>query len=165
MFHFLSPIIDRVARVGRPRGRWEWWGSGSFWWGLRSNLHVPYPRQRKRLPQTISNEKIDRKGPTFRKYAHHSSFSSGHLRPSPDLFRSKVCLLLQCLAAPLDLATQAAHAIHLAKCGVRGIVLLGSTGEAVMISSEERKSLVSHVRQELESAGFEGYPIIAGMVI
>ena len=82
--------------------------------------------------------------------------------PVPPFFVPKSASNYNASAAPLDLSTQAAHAIHLAKCGIRGTVLLGSTGEAVMITSEERKSVISYVRQELENAGFKGYPVIAG---
>ena len=63
---------------------------------------------------------------------------------------------------PLDLETQAKHAIHLAKNGIKGILLLGSSGEAIMISTFERKALISHVRKALTDAGFKDYPILAG---
>jgi dihydrodipicolinate synthase/N-acetylneuraminate lyase len=57
---------------------------------------------------------------------------------------------------------QAAHSIHLAKCGIRGLVILGSTGEAVALTNKERSLLLSSVRKELHNAGFKDYPIIAG---
>ncbi|KAL9111494.1 MAG: hypothetical protein Q9187_007917 [Circinaria calcarea] len=82
--------------------------------------------------------------------------------PVPTFFVPKAASNYNASAAPLDLPTQAAHAIHLAKCGIRGIVLLGSTGEAIMVSNDERRSLIGHVRLELENAGFTNYPIIAG---
>ena len=82
--------------------------------------------------------------------------------PVPTFFVSKSASNYNSYATPLDLQTQAAHAIHLAKCGIRGLVVLGSTGEAIMITNEERKTLLRHVRQEMESAGFKDYPIIAG---
>ncbi|KAL8743482.1 MAG: hypothetical protein Q9190_004165, partial [Brigantiaea leucoxantha] len=63
---------------------------------------------------------------------------------------------------PVDLSAQAKHALHLASCGIRGLVLLGSTGEAIMITNAERKELIRHVRQELRNAGYGDYPIIAG---
>ena len=63
---------------------------------------------------------------------------------------------------PLDLASQVTHAQHLAKCGIRGLVLLGSTGEAIAVTNEERKKLISHVRKEMETAGYKDYPLIAG---
>jgi 2-keto-3-deoxy-L-rhamnonate aldolase len=66
------------------------------------------------------------------------------------------------VAPPLDLPTQAQHAIHLAKCGIKGLVLLGSTGEAIGLTNSERTAVISHVRQELTKAGFKDYPLIAG---
>jgi 2-keto-3-deoxy-L-rhamnonate aldolase len=82
--------------------------------------------------------------------------------PVPTFFVSKTAANYNPIAAPLDLATQAAHSIHLAKSGIRGLVVLGSTGEAVHISNKERFELLSHVKKELEGAGFKDYPIIAG---
>ncbi len=82
--------------------------------------------------------------------------------PVPTFFVSKSAANYNPSATPLDLSTQAKHAIHLAKCGIRGLVVLGSTGEAVMITKFERTTLLKHLRQELEGAGFKDYPIIAG---
>jgi 2-keto-3-deoxy-L-rhamnonate aldolase len=66
--------------------------------------------------------------------------------------------------APLDIATQCQHSIHLAKNGVRGLVLLGSTGEAIHLSRTERFELICGVRKGLTDAGFIDYPIIAGVL-
>ena len=55
--------------------------------------------------------------------------------------------------------------MHLAKNGVRGLVLLGSTGEAIHMSRQERFDLVSGVRKGLDAAGFPDYPIMAGVLI
>ncbi|TVY19869.1 L-threo-3-deoxy-hexylosonate aldolase [Lachnellula arida] len=66
--------------------------------------------------------------------------------------------------APLDIETQIKHSIHLAKNGVRGLVLLGSTGEAIHLSRAERSELISGVRKGLTDAGFIDYPIIAGVL-
>ncbi|KAI4137648.1 MAG: hypothetical protein LQ341_005053 [Variospora aurantia] len=63
---------------------------------------------------------------------------------------------------PLDLATQSKHALHLAKNGIRGLVLLGSTGEAVALTEDDRRSLITHIRQEMDGAGYKDYPLIAG---
>jgi 2-keto-3-deoxy-L-rhamnonate aldolase len=60
------------------------------------------------------------------------------------------------------LATQAAHAVFLARAGIRGLVLLGSTGEAVHLTSSERVELVSAVRKGLDNEGYKDYPLIAG---
>ena len=66
------------------------------------------------------------------------------------------------ITPPLDLRTQSEHAIYLAARGIRGILLLGSSGEATMVSNAERRELIRHVRQELDKATFKSYPIMAG---
>ena len=82
--------------------------------------------------------------------------------PVPTFFVSKSAPNYSSEAPPLDLETQAKHAIHLAKSGIRGLVLLGSTGEAVAMTSKERSQLLKHVRAELDKADFKDYPIVAG---
>jgi 2-keto-3-deoxy-L-rhamnonate aldolase len=82
--------------------------------------------------------------------------------PVPTFFVSRKDPRYSAAAAPLDLETQAKHSIYLAKCGIRGLVILGSTGEAVALTNEERSLVLSHVQEELEKAGFKNYPIIAG---
>ena len=66
------------------------------------------------------------------------------------------------LTPPPDLETQVAHSVYLAKSGIRGIALLGSTGESVHLTTDERKSILKAVRHGLAEAGFLGYPILAG---
>jgi len=82
--------------------------------------------------------------------------------PVPTFFVSKKAANYSPIAAPLDLRTQAAHSIHLAKCGIKGLVILGSTGEEVHLTNKERFEVLSFVRKELDNAGFKDYPIIAG---
>jgi 2-keto-3-deoxy-L-rhamnonate aldolase len=68
------------------------------------------------------------------------------------------------LQAKVDVKSQTEHGIFLAKNGIRGLVLLGSTGEAIHLSRKERKDLVGGVRKGLEDAGFKDYPIMAGVL-
>lgn len=82
--------------------------------------------------------------------------------PVPTFFVSRNAPNYSSTAPPLDLEIQAKHAIDLAKCGIRGLVVLGSTGEAVAVTSKERSQLLRHIRAELERANFKDYPIIAG---
>lgn len=82
--------------------------------------------------------------------------------PVPTFFVGKTASTYSSTRPPLDLEAQAAHSVHLAKSGCRGLVLLGSTGEAVHLTREERYAQVSHVRRALEAAGFKDYPLIAG---
>ena len=67
-------------------------------------------------------------------------------------------------SAAVDVATQVEHSTHLARAGIHGLVLLGSTGEAIHLSQRERVDLVSGVRKGLEEAGFKDYPIMAGVL-
>ncbi|SPO05157.1 probable dihydrodipicolinate synthase [Cephalotrichum gorgonifer] len=64
----------------------------------------------------------------------------------------------------LDLDAQIAHSVFLAKAGIRGLVILGSTGEAIHLTRDERRTLVSSVKKGLADAGFEDYPIMAGVL-
>jgi 2-keto-3-deoxy-L-rhamnonate aldolase len=64
----------------------------------------------------------------------------------------------------VDIATQAKHTVFLAESGVRGVVLLGSTGEAIHLTQNERFDLVAGVRKGLDDAGFSQYPIMAGVL-
>lgn len=81
--------------------------------------------------------------------------------PVPTFFKSAKPPALQ---APLDVETQCRHSVHLAQNGIRGLVLLGSTGEAIHLSRAERFELISGVRKGLTEAGYPEYPIIAGIL-
>lgn len=91
-----------------------------------------------------------------------SSPPSGVYVPVPTFFAGKSASNYNAINAPLDLKTQAAHSIHLAKSGITGLVILGSTGEAIHLTNKERFEVLSSSRKELEAAGFKDYPIIAG---
>lgn len=82
--------------------------------------------------------------------------------PAPTFFASKSAQDYNPVSPPLDIDTQVAYSIYLAKAGIRGLVLLGSTGEAVHLRIAERVRVISGVRQGLDAAGFTDYPIIAG---
>ncbi|KAK1238749.1 hypothetical protein MKX07_004325 [Trichoderma sp. CBMAI-0711] len=64
----------------------------------------------------------------------------------------------------VDIETQVAHTVFLAKAGITGLTILGSTGEAVHLSRKERYDLVAGVRAGLNDAGFANYPIMAGVL-
>jgi 2-keto-3-deoxy-L-rhamnonate aldolase len=65
---------------------------------------------------------------------------------------------------PLDIETQCRHSVYLAQAGIHGLVLLGSTGEAIHLSRSERILLISSVRKALTEAGFIDYPIMGGVL-
>lgn len=62
----------------------------------------------------------------------------------------------------IDLDTQSRHAIYLADNGIKGIVLLGSTGEGVHIHPKERKTILATVRKALDRAGHQDFLVICG---
>jgi 2-keto-3-deoxy-L-rhamnonate aldolase len=68
------------------------------------------------------------------------------------------------LEAEVDVETQVRHSVFLAENGIRGLVLLGSTGEAISLSRKERSDLIAAVRKGLDDAGFPDYPIMAGVL-
>lgn len=68
------------------------------------------------------------------------------------------------LQPAVDVATQTKHSVFLAKSGIRGLVLLGSTGEAIHLTKPERFELVAGVRKGLDDGGFPDYPIMAGVL-
>lgn len=82
--------------------------------------------------------------------------------PVPTFFVGKKAANYNAAAPPFDAETQSKHSIHLAKSGIRGLVILGSTGEAIHLTNQERFEVLSSQRKALDEAGFKNYPIIAG---
>ncbi|KAI1344727.1 dihydrodipicolinate synthase [Xylariaceae sp. FL0016] len=82
--------------------------------------------------------------------------------PVPTFFQGKKAASYNPVAAPIDIDTQIAHSLYLAKAGIKGLVILGSTGEAIHLTHKERFEVLSGVRQAFEKNGFKDYPIIAG---
>jgi L-threo-3-deoxy-hexylosonate aldolase len=62
----------------------------------------------------------------------------------------------------LDIPTIRQHAVRLAKAGLVGLVTMGSNGEAVHLSREERKVVTQETRSALNEAGYRDVPIIVG---
>ncbi|KAA8646299.1 hypothetical protein EYZ11_004413 [Aspergillus tanneri] len=62
----------------------------------------------------------------------------------------------------LDTATIRRHAVRLAKAGLVGLCTMGSNGEAVHLTREERKTVIRETRSALDEAGFQNVPIITG---
>ncbi|KAL1617834.1 hypothetical protein SLS54_007615 [Diplodia seriata] len=81
--------------------------------------------------------------------------------PVPTFFKPRSSPSQQ---AAVDVETQVAHSVHLARSGITGLVLLGSTGEAIHLSRAERRDFLGGVRKGLEAAGFPDYPIMAGVL-
>lgn len=62
----------------------------------------------------------------------------------------------------LDIPTIKKHAERLAQAGLAGLVVMGSNGEAVHCSREEKAAVVTATREALDAAGFKTMPIIFG---
>lgn len=62
----------------------------------------------------------------------------------------------------LDIPTIRQHAVRLAKAGLVGLVAMGSNGEAVHLTRNERKTVIRETRSALVEAGFSNVPVIAG---
>ncbi|KAI8317097.1 hypothetical protein K4K59_011005 [Colletotrichum sp. SAR11_240] len=77
----------------------------------------------------------------------------GVLVPAPTFFKS---------GGELDLETQCTHAVYLAKSGIKGSVVLGSTGEGVHVHRRERIEIIRAVRERLNVEGFNDFLVIAG---
>ncbi|KAI0472811.1 aldolase [Xylariaceae sp. FL0804] len=82
--------------------------------------------------------------------------------PVPTFYVGKQAASYDPVAAPLDPETQAAHGLYLARAGIKGLVVLGSTGEAIHLTSAERDAVLAGLRRAFDDAGFPGYPLIAG---
>jgi len=62
----------------------------------------------------------------------------------------------------LDIPTIKKHALRMARAGIVGIITNGSNGEAVYLSSSEKKQVTLSTREALDSGNFEATPIIVG---
>jgi L-threo-3-deoxy-hexylosonate aldolase len=62
----------------------------------------------------------------------------------------------------LDLPTIERHTVRLARAGLKGLVTMGSNGEAVHLSNAEKTLVTQTHRAALDAAGFTSIPIIAG---
>ncbi|KAI1809451.1 L-threo-3-deoxy-hexulosonate aldolase [Poronia punctata] len=62
----------------------------------------------------------------------------------------------------LDIPTIKRHAERLARDGLAGLVTLGSNGEAVHCTREEKLAITRATREALDAAGFTQMPIIVG---
>ncbi|KAL4868847.1 hypothetical protein BDV12DRAFT_90626 [Aspergillus spectabilis] len=62
----------------------------------------------------------------------------------------------------LDIPVIRKHAVRLAKAGLVGLVAMGSNGEAVHLTLEEKQTVIRETRSALDQAGFSNVPVIAG---
>lgn len=62
----------------------------------------------------------------------------------------------------LDIPTIKKHAVRLAEAGLVGLVTMGSNGEAVHLTREEKTAITRATREALDEAGFKDVVVIAG---
>ncbi|EFX02489.1 dihydrodipicolinate synthetase family protein [Grosmannia clavigera kw1407] len=62
----------------------------------------------------------------------------------------------------LDIPTIKKHAERLARAGLAGLVAMGSNGEAVHCSREEKLAVTRATREALDAAGFTSTPVVVG---
>lgn len=62
----------------------------------------------------------------------------------------------------VDIPTVKRHAVRLAEAGLVGLVTMGSNGEAVHMTREEKIAVTKASREALDEAGFKDVPVIAG---
>lgn len=62
----------------------------------------------------------------------------------------------------VDVSAIKKHAVRLAKAGLVGLVTMGSNGEAVHMTRQEKILVTRSTREALDEAGFNDVPVIAG---
>jgi L-threo-3-deoxy-hexylosonate aldolase len=62
----------------------------------------------------------------------------------------------------VDISTIQSHVVRLADAGLKGIITMGSNGEAVHLSREEKILITREARSALDAAGYSHIPIIVG---
>ncbi|THV88182.1 aldolase [Aureobasidium pullulans] len=62
----------------------------------------------------------------------------------------------------LDIPTIKRHAVRLAEAGLVGLVCMGSNGEAVHLTREEKVAVTKATREALDEAGYKNVPVIVG---
>lgn len=82
--------------------------------------------------------------------------------PVPTFFAEEGSSNYNKTSPPIDIETQTRHSLFLVEGGIKGLVILGSTGEAIFVKSQERHALISSQRKALDDAGYKDRPIIAG---
>lgn len=94
--------------------------------------------------------------------ANSSPPPKGIYVPVPTFFAKPDSPNYDSVSPPLDLSAQSEHSLFLVKGGIKGLVILGSTGEAILVRNHERHDLIKSQRKTLDDAGYTDRPIIAG---
>ncbi|KAI1391088.1 aldolase [Hypoxylon trugodes] len=94
-----------------------------------------------------------------------SSAANGHTttrRPLPCGIYAPTMTFFEPETEELDIPTIKNHAERLAKAGLAGLVTMGSNGEAIHCTREEKVAVTRATREALDAAGFTETPIIVG---
>lgn len=144
-------------------GVWVW---ATFYWAFYLQIGIPP------LTTLTSTSPIINHNQTFSTAttmaingssgAQASPPPQGIYVPVPTFFAKEGSSNYDPVSPPLDLETQSEHSLFLVKGGVKGLVILGSTGEAIFIRDRERHELIKSQRKALDDAGYKDRPIIAG---
>lgn len=91
--------------------------------------------------------------------------SNGHAasrRPLPCGIYAPTMTFFDPVTEDLDIPTIKKHAERLARAGLAGLVTMGSNGEAIHCTREEKIAVTKATREALDEAGFHSTPIILG---
>ncbi|KAI8633197.1 L-threo-3-deoxy-hexulosonate aldolase [Xylariaceae sp. FL1651] len=94
-----------------------------------------------------------------------SDMASGHTtprRPLPCGIYAPTMTFFDPDTEELDIPTIKKHTERLARDGLAGLVTLGSNGEAVHCTREEKIAVTHATREALDAAGFTNMPVIVG---
>ncbi|KAF4469128.1 dihydrodipicolinate synthase [Fusarium albosuccineum] len=83
-------------------------------------------------------------------------------RPLPTGIYAPVMTFFDPETEEIDIPVIKKHAQRLARAGLAGLVTMGSNGEAVHCTREEKLAVTKATREALDEAGFESTPIVLG---
>ncbi|KPM34632.1 L-threo-3-deoxy-hexylosonate aldolase [Neonectria ditissima] len=91
-----------------------------------------------------------------------SNGQSAGRRPLPTGIYAPTMTFFDPETEELDIPIIKKHAERLARAGLAGLVTMGSNGEAVHCTREEKLAVTKATREALDEAGFQSVPIILG---
>jgi len=88
--------------------------------------------------------------------------SASSRRPLRDGIYAPTMTFFDKQSEDLDIPTIKKHAVRLAKAGLVGLVTMGSNGEAVHLTRDEKTAVTKATREALDEAGFKDVVVLAG---
>jgi len=83
-------------------------------------------------------------------------------RPLEGIFVPTITVFKETPAQEIDVEANKKHILYLARSGVQGVLIQGSTGEQVALTRDERIQLTRATREVTEQNGFNNFTIMAG---